>query len=141
MSNLYAIVCGENHMTKMELQRELPAANITPILVMRQGGETIVPVFESLKVAFQFARRNLPPDWVYESGRGGRHMKCGHLLITPEIAERIDAQQFPCIVYQFPRLVRDLVEFATEILEFNEVMVTCARRNKSSSLQPACGGL
>ena len=107
---MYVILCGQDHMSYSDMAKECSTGKWLPILVMRTGEEsTIVPVFESVNTAIGFIRRNLPKDWI-----------CGTVPLRMRDAEWMDEHHWKAIKFDFPRKLKDIVEFDVEILEYEK---------------------
>ena len=105
----YCLFCAQNHMTKKELREECSKEKWLPILVMRSATKDcpVVPIFDSADVSIRFAKRNLPPDWV--AGIFDIHMRD---------AEWMDEKGWQAIKFDYPRVLKDILEFDVEILEY-----------------------
>lgn len=104
---LFAIVCGQNHMSKKDMMTECKAEKWVPILVMRPDENyCMVPLFQDHRMCYRFAKRNLPPDWI-----------CG---VIPIEVEWLSDRGWEPLLYGYPHKVKDLTQFDVEILEFEE---------------------
>lgn len=106
---MFAIVCGQNHMSRSDVTKECQVDKWIPILVMRPhtGGGTIVPLFVEPTVALRFRERNLPKDWL-----------CGVMAIQMDDAKFMDDKGLKAITYDFPRHIKNFVDFDVEVVEF-----------------------
>jgi hypothetical protein len=96
-------------MTPKELKEECAAGKWLPVLVMRSTTKNcpIVPLFDDVKVAVRFAERNLPSNWV-----------SGVVNLAMRDAEWMDERGWEAIKFEYPRILKDIIEFDVEILEF-----------------------
>ena len=96
-------------MNSKELKEECTAGKWLPILVMRtdEGAKPIVPMFDSAKVAAKFVKRNLPRGWL-----------CGTVNMRLKDAQWMDDNGWKAIKFDYPRIMKDIVEFDIEIFEF-----------------------
>ena len=96
-------------MNSKELKEECTAGKWLPILVMRtdEGAKPIVPMFDSTKVAAKFVKRNLPRGWL-----------CGTVNMRLKDAQWMDDNGWKAIKFDYPRIMKDIVEFDIEIFEF-----------------------
>lgn len=86
---------------------ELRDGKVCPLLVYEYQDETIVPIFSTAQVCFQFCRRNLPDDWVR-----------GFVKLTPKDIEKL--AHFSAKVFNWPRKIKDVVKFNVHIHEFED---------------------
>lgn len=104
----YCLFCTQNHMTRKELKEECSQGKWLPMLIMRtEDNDIILPCFDTVEIARQFIRRNLPKDWV-----------CGTVDLHKKGAQWMDAHGWKAIKFTFPRKLKDVVQFDVEILEF-----------------------
>lgn len=111
MGTIYCIVCMQGEMGYRELIAECKPGNWLPLLVMRQNGRIILPCFPSTLLAFQFAKRNLPPKWLKPFAT---------ICPTLNDAQLIDSKGWEVVQFNFPRLLVDVVEFDIEVVEFED---------------------
>jgi hypothetical protein len=104
---IYAIVCAQNEMSYQDVAKECTQEKWVPLLVMRADDDLIIPLFEDVRIAKQFAKRNLPESWL-----------SGVVNITEDDAAFIDAKGWNHVLYNYPRKVKDIVKFDIEILEY-----------------------
>jgi hypothetical protein len=104
------VLCTQGEMSLGEVLRECRNDCWVPLLVMRPDeGPPVVPVFPLEETARDFARRNLPKKWVH-----------GAVALTDRDLEWMDSKGWDVVRYDFPRKLKDVVEFDIEILEFDE---------------------
>ena len=107
---MYCIACTHGEMSCRDVLVECTAGKWVPILVMRpDDGPPVVPCFQSIDVARNFARRNLPKNWL-----------CGVVNLRLGDAEWIEGKGWEVVVYGFPRKLKDVVPFDIEVLEYDE---------------------
>jgi hypothetical protein len=96
-------------MTAKEIKEECISGKWLPILVMRTNSEDnpIVPMFDSVSVVSKFIKRNLPPNWL-----------CGIVDLCPQDAQWMDSKGWKAIKFDYPRKMKDIVDFDVEIIEF-----------------------
>jgi len=96
-------------MSAQEVKAECGVEKWLPILVMRSEKEPgpVVPVFDSPHVAAKFARRNLPSNWL-----------CGIIDLRRRDAEWMDSRGWRAKKLDYPRKLKDVVDFDIEILEY-----------------------
>jgi hypothetical protein len=111
---LYGILYTNNDIGTGELRREIRENKILPVLILRvdpeEHGEpnehVIVPCFNNLLVAKQFARRNLPK---------------GHLIATiqlnQESVEKLVSKGYEIFVYTWPRRLTKYCHLDLEVIE------------------------
>ena len=58
----FAVSC-DGQMTAQQMLFELQRDRVCPVMCYEEGGETVVPLFSSVKVAEKFTTRNTPRDW------------------------------------------------------------------------------
>ena len=80
-----------------------------PLLVMRHEGKVILPLFTETSVARRFVERNVGRKWI-----------SGTVNVTLEDAKWIDDKGWAPAVYEFPRRLKEAVEFDVEILEYED---------------------
>jgi len=105
---LYAIVCTEGHMGIKDIRKECLPRKWVPLVIFRQNGKTILPVFESAIVARRFAERNLPTKWL-----------TGSVNLDLRDEELLDGKGIQRVVLRFPQKLRDVVEFDVEVHEYD----------------------
>lgn len=106
----YCLFCTQGHMTAREVKDECTEGKWLPILVMRSNEDApIVPIFDSIRVANGFVKRNLPSNWV-----------CGVVNMQIKDAQLMDQRGWRAIKFDFPRKLKDVVQFDVEILEFEQ---------------------
>lgn len=99
------------HMSVQQIQYELKADKVCPLLVYEFEGETIIPLFVSKKVCHDFLKRNLPREWI-----------SGAVDLTPEDLEVLCEQDhLKARKFEWPRKIKDLVIFNVHIHEFVDV--------------------
>jgi hypothetical protein len=109
---MYAVLCTQGHMTVQEIMRECRENRFSPILSMVAHGddEVIIPVSKNQNVLQKFAKRNLPKSW----GLGGA------VALTDRDLKWLESKGFKFCNLEFPRKLKDVVEFDIEILEYEE---------------------
>ena len=101
-------------MSFRDILKECKEQNWIPILVMRSGDETIVPLFNFASIAHKFAKRNLPKKW-FSSGR------LGSMQVTPDDEELMKAKGWTLLPMTFPRKMD--YEFDIEVWEYSDERV------------------
>ena len=95
-------------MSYHEMVKEFQQDNIAPVLALVKDTKTTILMFSNAKVAKQFARRNLPKDWIN-----------GNLLVHEDDFETIKKAGWETYRFTFPRRLRDTEGTLTvEIMEF-----------------------
>lgn len=97
-------------MTPMELRNECTKGKWLPILIIRTDDDDtpIIPVFDRTDLAARFVKRNLPSNWI-----------CGVLNLQPSDAEYMDSKGWKAIKYNYPRKIKDAIEFDIEIIDLD----------------------
>ena len=105
----FCLFCTQGYMSTKEFKEECTAGKWLPILVMRVGdnAEPIMPMFDSAEIAAKFVKRNLPKGWV-----------CGTVNLRLKDAHWMDNRGWKAIKYDYPKLLKDVVKFDVEIIEF-----------------------
>lgn len=117
---LFALVCTQGHMKFEEIQKECVPGKWAPLVVYRQDDKTILPLFESPKLARRFAERNLPKEWL--TGIVNLNPPDGAILDKKGILQKLFTV--------FPNKLTDIVEFDIVVHEFDpdtEVEVQAVR--------------
>lgn len=107
---MFAVLCTQGEMTAFQVLKECRKDKFAPILVMRNEGESVVPLFPSQKVAARFVDRNLPKEWGVT----------GAVQVTEQDLEFLEGKGHRFCLLNFPRKLTDIVEFDIEILEYVE---------------------
>jgi hypothetical protein len=110
---MFAIICTDGQITLSQLRSECVKGKWVPLLIYRNK-ETklpILPIFNSLDIARQFSKRNLPKEWLK-----------GCVSLTDVDMVAIDNRGLSTEIFDFPRKMTDLpdIEFDLEIHEFAE---------------------
>lgn len=110
---MYAILYTEGIIDVNEVYKECRLQKWAPILTYSQGNSIRkIPVFHDPLVAQNFAKRNIPRDWLH-----------GSVFLTDPKIEVIRNCGFIFDLLNFPRLIKDLpnMQFEVEIISLNEV--------------------
>ena len=115
---MFAILCTQGEMTARELFKECKENKFAPILIMRNEEGTIVPIFHNQDTAHKFTKRNVPKEWAI----------FGAVQLTPRDCEWMEMKGWKFCLLDFPRKLKDVVDFDVEILEYDEVPDVFAHR-------------
>lgn len=95
-------------MKLQDMRNECLTGKWVPLVVFRQDGKTILPVFESMAIAQRFARRNFPKKWL-----------TGAVNLDTRDSELLAGKNIQITIFQFPRKLGDGVELDIEIHEYD----------------------
>lgn len=108
---MYAVLCSDGMIDVTAILKECRHQKWAPIVSYRKNSApaiTIIPVFDDPNIAKNFAKRNLPKDWLR-----------GAVFLTPKNIEWIAKKGWEIEEMNFPKLVRDLpITLGFEILDF-----------------------
>lgn len=86
--------CGE--MSFYEMSREFPKERVCPVVVLDDGEKKTVLLFFNQKIAKDFARRNLPKEWLK-----------GVLQADEEDLAMVKSKGWDTMKFLFPRRIRE----------------------------------
>lgn len=117
---MYAILSSQGEMTLREVVKECHDDKFAPIVVIKNGENTVIPLFNSDSVLRRFVERNLPKDWIF-----------GSVSLTIRDLHWMEAKSWKFHVFEHPRKLKDIADFDVGILEYEEAP-SVLKESKSS---------